>query len=86
MQGESFVLGMESHVSNRLMKVLDPACQCLQQLINALDKFDSMSKRGCPPPSVCRRVVECCRDNVAMFGQLTPAKAMKWVWFFRLLP
>ena len=25
-------------------------------------------------------------DNIAMFGQLTPAKAMKWVWFFLLLP
>ncbi|EJD02375.1 uncharacterized protein FOMMEDRAFT_168845 [Fomitiporia mediterranea MF3/22] len=60
-----------------LMKVLDPASSCLMQLINALDNFDARSRRGCPPPSVCRSVIESCRDNVAMFGKAVGVLAMQ---------
>lgn len=68
---------IDERLSAVLMKVLDPACQYLQHLINALDNFDSMSKRGCPPPAVCRKVVECCRDNVAIFGRAVGVLALQ---------
>lgn len=60
---------IDERLSSVLMKVLDPASAYMLQLINALDKFDSLSRRGCPPPAVCRQVIESCRDNVVTFGK-----------------
>lgn len=61
--------GIEERLSAVLLKVLEPASVYMNQLIHALDRFDSMSKRIVPPPAVCRAVVESCRDNVAVFGK-----------------
>lgn len=63
------VFAIDERLSSVLLKVLDPASRYMSQLITALDRFDSMSRRSFPSPSVCRRVIESCRDNVAVFGK-----------------
>jgi RAM signalling pathway protein len=64
------VFAIDDRLSGVLGKVLDPASTYMTHLINALDRFDSISRRGMPPPSVCRGVLESCRDNVAVFGKV----------------
>lgn len=48
-------------------KVLEPANISLLYLIRSLDRFDDVSQKAIPSPSVCRRVVESCKDTVAAF-------------------
>lgn len=71
------VNNIDERLSTVLKKVLDPAYACMLQLIDALDQFDSTSKRGCPPPSACRRVIESCRDNVTMFSKAVVVLSMQ---------
>ncbi|KAL7411556.1 RAM signaling pathway protein-domain-containing protein [Mrakia frigida] len=57
--------------SGVLAKVLAPAGEYTDRLINALDRFDSISRRAAvPPPEVIRGVVEACKDDVAVFGKV----------------
>ncbi|KAI0797614.1 RAM signaling pathway protein-domain-containing protein [Abortiporus biennis] len=63
------VYAIDERLSAVLQKVLDPASIYMQQLINALDRFDTISRRSLPSPAVCRAVLECCRDNVTVFGK-----------------
>lgn len=71
------VYAIDERLSSVLLKVLDPASSNMMDLISALDKFDMLSRTGCPPPHVCRRVVECCRDIVAMFGKAVGVLALQ---------
>ncbi|KIJ34701.1 hypothetical protein M422DRAFT_263267 [Sphaerobolus stellatus SS14] len=64
------VFAIDDRLSGLLGKVLDPASTYITHLINALDKFDSSSRRGIPSPTICRAVVESCRDNTAVFGKV----------------
>ncbi|KAJ7221758.1 RAM signaling pathway protein-domain-containing protein [Mycena pura] len=59
----------DNRLKSVLRKVLDPASADMMQLINALDRFDAMSRKMLPPHAVCRGVVESCRDTVASFGK-----------------
>ncbi|KAF7305008.1 Leucine-rich repeat-containing protein SOG2 [Mycena kentingensis (nom. inval.)] len=59
----------DDRLKSVLRKVLDPASTDMMQLINALDRFDAMSRKMLPPHSVCRAVVESCRETVASFGK-----------------
>ncbi|KAH9934701.1 RAM signaling pathway protein-domain-containing protein [Fomitopsis serialis] len=71
------VYAIDERLSAVLMKVLDPASVYMTQLITALDRFDTMSRRTVPPPSVCRAVVESCRDNVTVFGKAVGVLAVQ---------
>ncbi|KLO14651.1 hypothetical protein SCHPADRAFT_903067 [Schizopora paradoxa] len=71
------VYAIDERLSAVLLKVLDPASTYMLQLITDLDKFDASSRKGFPPPSVCRRVVESCRDNVAVFGKAIGVLALQ---------
>ncbi|KZT28456.1 hypothetical protein NEOLEDRAFT_1129232 [Neolentinus lepideus HHB14362 ss-1] len=71
------VYAIDERLSSVLMKVLDPASTYMTQLINALDRFDSMSRRTLPHPSVCRTVIESCKDNVAVFGKAVGVLALQ---------
>ncbi|GBE82072.1 RAM signaling pathway protein-domain-containing protein [Sparassis latifolia] len=71
------VYAIDERLSAVLLKVLDPASMYMTQLIQALDRFDSMSRISLPPPSVCRAVVEGCRDNVAVFGKVVGVLALQ---------
>lgn len=63
------VYAIDERVSSVLLKILGPASSLMMKLINALDKFDTFSKRGCPPPGVSKAVIEACRENVSIFGK-----------------
>ncbi|KAH9966745.1 RAM signaling pathway protein-domain-containing protein [Russula dissimulans] len=71
------VYAIDERLASVLLKVLDPASTYITQLINALDRFDSMSHRALPPPSVCRGVVESCKDNLAIFGKAVGVLALQ---------
>ncbi|KAJ7063463.1 RAM signaling pathway protein-domain-containing protein [Mycena amicta] len=59
----------DDRLKSVLRKVLDPASTDMMQFINALDRFDATSRKGLPSHTVCRGVVESCRDTVASFGK-----------------
>lgn len=63
------VYAIDDRLASVLKKVLDPASADMMQLINALDRFDAMSRKTLPPPPVCRGVIESCKDTVAAFGK-----------------
>ena len=63
------VYAIDERLSAVLQKVLGPAAHYMSQLIHSLDRFDAVSRRTLPSPSICRMVVECCRDNVTIFGK-----------------
>jgi hypothetical protein len=71
------VYAIDERLASVLMKVLDPASCYITQLINALDRFDSMSHRALPTPAVCRGVVESCKDNLAIFGKAVGVLALQ---------
>ncbi|OCH95055.1 hypothetical protein OBBRIDRAFT_746629 [Obba rivulosa] len=71
------VYAINERLSTVLLRVLDPASTYLTQLINALDRFDSMSRRTVPSPALCRAVVESCRDCVAVFGKTIGVLALQ---------
>ncbi|KAJ9100012.1 hypothetical protein QFC19_005830 [Naganishia cerealis] len=48
-------------------RVLDPATDFLHGLVNALDRFDSMSRRRLPTVGVIKQVFESCRDAITVF-------------------
>ncbi len=68
---------IDERLASILLKVLDPASGYITQLINALDRFDSMSRRTLPTPLVCRGVFESCKDNVAIFGKAVGVLALQ---------
>ncbi|KAF9644472.1 hypothetical protein BDM02DRAFT_3102873 [Thelephora ganbajun] len=63
------IYAIDERLSAVLLKVLDPASNYMSSLINALDRFDAASRRSIPSPTVCRAVVESCRDTVSVFGK-----------------
>ncbi|KAJ7837040.1 RAM signaling pathway protein-domain-containing protein [Mycena olivaceomarginata] len=67
----------DDRLKSVLRKVLDPASADMMQLINALDRFDAMSRKMLPPHTVCRGVVESCRDTVASFGKAVGVLALQ---------
>ena len=71
------VYAIDERLASVLLKVLDPASGYITQLINALDRFDSMSRRALPTPSICRGVVESCKDNLAIFGKAVGVFALQ---------
>ncbi|KAJ6606459.1 RAM signaling pathway protein-domain-containing protein [Mycena vulgaris] len=67
----------DDRLKSVLRKVLDPASADMMQLINALDRFDALSRKMLPPHAVCRGVVESCRDTVASFGKAVGVLALQ---------
>ncbi|PPQ71494.1 hypothetical protein CVT26_011261 [Gymnopilus dilepis] len=52
-----------------LEKVLEPAYATLMYLIRSLDRFEDVSRKATPSPSICRRVLESCKDTITAFKQ-----------------
>ncbi|CDO72893.1 hypothetical protein BN946_scf185002.g78 [Trametes cinnabarina] len=71
------VYAIDERLSAVLQKVLGPASTYMSQLIQALDRFDSVSRRALPIPSICRAVVESCRDNVTVFSKAVGMLALQ---------
>jgi RAM signalling pathway protein len=71
------VYAIDERLASVLLKVLDPASMYITQLIHALDRFDSTSRRMQPSPSVCRAVVESCKDTLVIFGKAVGVLALQ---------
>lgn len=57
-------------VAGIFARVLEPAGGYLAHLINALDRFDSMSRRSAPPATAIRGVVESAKESITVFGKV----------------
>ena len=51
-------------------RVMEPASAYMSNLINALDRFDSMSRRHSPPIHAIRGVLQAARESVAVFHKV----------------
>lgn len=69
------VFASQDRLPAPLARLMGSADGSMSLLINALDRFDSLSRRGTPSPSIVRDIFVTCRDNVAMFGKLVAALA-----------
>ncbi|EFI28395.1 hypothetical protein CC1G_13929 [Coprinopsis cinerea okayama7 len=47
-------------------KVLEPANNDMMQLIRALDRYDTSSRKGTPSGPICRTLIESCRNTIAV--------------------
>ena len=53
-----------------LSRALGQADRTMSSLINALDRFDSLSRRGTPETSVVRDIFVTCKENVGVFSKI----------------
>ncbi|GAA6032330.1 hypothetical protein JCM8097_008122 [Rhodosporidiobolus ruineniae] len=67
------VFASQDRLPTLVVRLLSSADKSMSGLINALDRFDSLSRRGCPEAEIVRDVFSSCRDNVAVFGRLVGA-------------
>ncbi|KAK2467008.1 hypothetical protein APHAL10511_001266 [Amanita phalloides] len=67
---DHYIVHVDERLSSVLRKVLEPASCDMLQLISALDRFDSISRKMLPPPATCRAVVESCKDTAAAFSKV----------------
>ncbi|CAK9784043.1 hypothetical protein CC85DRAFT_281931 [Cutaneotrichosporon oleaginosum] len=65
------------HVAATFARYMQPAGEYVAHLINALDRFDSMSRRVAPPASAIRAVVESAKETIKVFGKLVAVLRMQ---------
>lgn len=61
---------VSDRVAGVFSRVLEPAGLYLANLINALDRFDSTSRRSAPSTSAVRGVIDAAKESVAVFGKI----------------
>jgi hypothetical protein len=65
---------LDERISVILRKILEPAQFQISQIPLALDRFDLLvAHHSQPPVAICRRVLETCRDNIAVCGKVVAA-------------
>ncbi|WVO14018.1 hypothetical protein L204_101643 [Cryptococcus depauperatus] len=64
------VFAVNERVTGVFGRVMEPAGTYLNKLINALDRFDSMSRRGTPPIQAIKDVFDTTKESVAVFGKV----------------
>lgn len=67
------VFASQDRLPAALARLMGTADGSTSLLINALDRFDSFSRRGTPDPAIVRDIFVTCRDNVVIFGRLVTA-------------
>lgn len=67
------VFAAQDRLPPPVARIMSAADTTMTALINALDRFDSVSRRGTPPAPIIRDVFSSCRDSVAAFGELVRA-------------
>ncbi|SPO36449.1 related to SOG2 - key component of the RAM signaling network [Pseudozyma flocculosa] len=60
----------DERISGQFNRVLDIASGSMTTFINSLDRFDSLSLRGTPEPSVIRGVLMTCKESVVTFRKV----------------
>lgn len=61
---------VSDRVAGVFARVLEPAGKYMSNLINALDRFDSTSRRSAPPVAAMRGVVDAAKESIAVFGKI----------------
>lgn len=64
------VFAVNERITGVLDRVMEPAGTYLNGLINALDRFDSMSRRNNPPIQAIRGVIDATKESVAVFAKV----------------
>ncbi|WWC89870.1 uncharacterized protein L201_004798 [Kwoniella dendrophila CBS 6074] len=64
------VFAVNERVASVFTRVMEPAGQYMNNLINALDRFDSMSRRNSPPVHAIRSVIDAAKESVAVFAKV----------------
>ncbi|BGP16759.1 hypothetical protein JCM10213_002150 [Rhodosporidiobolus nylandii] len=67
------VFASQDRLPGPVARLMGSADVSMAGLINALDRFDSLSRRGTPSTNIVRDVFSECRVNVAVFGRLVAA-------------
>lgn len=67
------VFASQDRLPAPLARLMGTADGSMSLLINALDRFDSLSRRGTPEASIVRDIFVTCRDNVVTFHKLVTA-------------
>ena len=67
------VFASQDRLPAPLARLMGSADGAMSLLINALDRFDSLSRRGTPSPVIVRDIFVTCHDNVVTFGRLVAA-------------
>ena len=64
------LFAVNERVAGMFARVMDPASTYMTNLINALDRFDSMSRRATPPVHAIRGVITAAKDSVAVSAKI----------------
>ena len=64
------VYAVHDRVASVFTRVMEPAGKYMNNLINALDRFDSMSRRSTPPVSAIKSVIQATKESVAVFSKV----------------
>ncbi|GAA5851114.1 hypothetical protein JCM9279_000328 [Rhodotorula babjevae] len=67
------VFAAQDRLPAPVARLMGSADSSMSILINALDRFDSLSRRATPPTAIVRDVFVACRDSVTTFGALVTA-------------
>lgn len=71
------VFAVNERVSSVFGRVMEPAEMYMNKLINALDRFDSMSRRGTPPTQAIQNLFDATKESVAVFGKVAAVLKMQ---------
>ena len=64
------LFAVHESIAGVFARVMDPADTYMNNLINALDRFDSMSRRHTPPVHVIRSVIDAVKESIAVFAKI----------------
>ncbi|ORY28256.1 RAM signaling pathway protein-domain-containing protein [Naematelia encephala] len=64
------VFAVNERVASVFTRVMEPVNKYMDNLINALDRFDSMSRRNIPPIHAIRGVLDATKESVAVFAKV----------------
>jgi hypothetical protein len=67
------VFASQDRLPAPIARLMGTADGTMSDLINALDRFDSLSRRGTPSPNIVRDIFIACRESVTTFKQLVAA-------------
>ncbi|WRT67282.1 uncharacterized protein IL334_004249 [Kwoniella shivajii] len=71
------VFAVNERIASVFSRVMEPAGNYMNNLINALDRFDSMSRRNTPPVHAIRSVIEAAKESVAVFAKVMAVLRMQ---------
>jgi hypothetical protein len=71
------VFAVDDRIAGIFKRVMEPAANYMNTLINALDRFDSMSRRNTPPVQAVRGVIQATKESVGVFAKVVAILRMQ---------